>query len=387
MSVAAPFAQYCARLRDELAGRDISYIAVAMSGGVDSTIAALLLKEAGFRVSGVTMHAGPGRPGPRCAAEAATAAAALGIPHCAVDVGPEFAAAVVAPYVEAYARGITPNPCVACNRRVKFGALLARARELGASHFATGHYARLAPSPGGRFILRRGRDPAKDQSYVLYALRQDELARAVFPLGEATKAEVRAFARQLGLDAADRPESQEACFIAGDYREFLRREAPRAFERGPIVDRAGNLLGEHAGLARYTVGQRRGIGLGGARAASARAAGGGAGHPAGGRPLYVVELDSARNAVVVGGHDELLARGLIARELNFIPFDQPLGPLACAVATRYRGREAPATVEVEGDAARVTFAAPQGAITPGQSAVFYDGDVVVGGGTIAAATR
>jgi tRNA-specific 2-thiouridylase len=344
-----------------------------MSGGVDSSLAAFLLAREGCEVVGVTMVMRPdGSACPSAAVEdASRVAREIGIPHHVVDFGRVFEEAVVAHFCAEYAAGRTPNPCVACNLHVKFGALLRWAREAGADRLATGHYARLdLDARTGRRLLRRAADRDKDQTYVLYGLPQDALASAVFPLGEMAKSEVRALARRLDLAVADRPESQEICFVDDDYRSFLEGRVPGIFAPGDIVDREGNVLGRHRGLSRHTVGQRRGLGL------------------AGPRPLYVVALDRAANRVVVGPWEETFGGGLVATDLNFIPFETPPpGPLAVMAKVRYRSEPAAATLYPADEVgrARLAFARPERAITPGQAVVFYDGDLVLGGGTIAEA--
>jgi tRNA-specific 2-thiouridylase len=356
-------------------------IVVGMSGGVDSSVAAALLAGAGHAVIGVTLRTAPwtepveetGRFGSCCSPGAARDARAvarhLGIPYYLLNHEREFGAAVVADFVREYRAGRTPSPCVVCNREVKFGTLLRRALAWEADGVATGHYARVARDPvSGRVLLYRGRDPAKDQSYFLWPLSQAQLARAHFPVGELTKAEVRATAQALGLATAAAPESQELCFVSGDYREFLRPRAPEAFLPGPIVDQTGRQIGVHGGLAAYTIGQRRGLGVGG------------------GPARYVVAVDPVRNAVVVGDGAALLAAGLVATDVNLIAVERLEASLPAEVRIRHNGPRVPAVIaprspgEVE-----VRFAAPQRAVTPGQSAVFYDGDLVLGGGRIARA--
>jgi len=262
-----------------------------------------------------------------------------------------------------YARGRTPNPCLACNDRVKFRPLLEHALALGAGYLATGHYVRLRKNGHG-FEMRRAADPAKDQSYVLYTLGQRELSRTLFPLGEHVKHEVRAIARRHGLPNADKPDSADICFIpGGDYRSFVaERVKSRA---GAIVDTAGNRVGRHAGIVNYTVGQRRGLPARG-----------------GGEPLFVIGVDAAADEVVVGPREELMAPGLIAEELSFVSGETPEGPFRAAARIRYRSEPAPATVTVRGGTAEVRFEAPQRAVTPGQAVVFYDGELLLGGGTI-----
>src|SRR5687767_12361288 len=286
-------------------------IVVGMSGGVDSSVAAALLVEQGFDVVGVTMKVwtrpeadGAPRFGSCCGTEASEdarrVARTIGIPYYLLDMEREFDRAVIGRFTDEYRRGRTPVPCVACNTDLKFGSLLARARAWEATAVATGHYARITRDPhSGRHQLRASRDARKDQSDFLWPLTQEQLAAARFPVGDLTKEEVRETARRLGLLTADKPESQEICFIPDDdYRGFLRRRIPEAFRPGPIVDGQGAVLGRHAGLANYTVGQRRGLGLVAAR------------------PLYVTALDPARNAVVVGASEELEVPGLIAGQVN-----------------------------------------------------------------------
>ncbi len=342
-------------------------VLVAMSGGVDSSLAAALLLDEGHEVEGITLRLadqppGPDRPDP------AAAAAALGIPFSEWDLRGEFERLVVAPFVGEYLSGRTPNPCARCNAAVKFGLLLERTAAAGADFLATGHYARLVAGPGGRGrLLVRGADRAKDQSYFLALVGRPALERVLFPLGGLRKGEVRALARARGLAAASRPESQEICFVPGDdCAAFVAgRARGGALAPGPIVDRAGRRLGEHRGLARYTVGQRRGLGL------------------AAGRPLYVLALDAAANTLVVGPDELLWGRELAIEGVNWLA-DAPGAPLRAAVRIRSRHEPAAATLAPAGDGRwRARFDEPQRAITPGQAAVFYDGDVVLGGGTIA----
>lgn len=356
-------------------------LVVGMSGGVDSSVAAALLLEAGHEVIGVTLRTAPwtepdderARFGACCspatAAGARAVARQLGIPYYLLNHEREFAELVIGDFTREYLAGRTPSPCVVCNREVKFGTLLRRALALEAEGVATGHYARLGRAPDtGRWLLYRGQDRVKDQSYFLWPLTQAQLARARFPIGELTKVEVRARARARGLATAATPESQELCFVEGDYRAFLRARAPEAFRPGPILDEAGRELGAHAGLGAYTVGQRKGLGL----AASA--------------PRYVIRLDPARNAVIVGERPALEARRLVATGVNLIAVERLDAPLEVEARIRHGAPLAPARLVPRGPGeVEVGFAAPLRAVTPGQSVVFYRGDLVVGGGLIASA--
>lgn len=358
-------------------------VAVAMSGGVDSSVACLLLKRQGYDVVGLTMKLLPNPPSedvvraPCCTLEMAQDAMrichSLGIPHYTINLVDEFAESVILPFVREYSMGRTPNPCLECNRVMKFGYLLHKARELGCEYIATGHYARVRHSsgPGSRALLLRGVDKAKDQSYALYPLTQDELDHALFPLGDLTKEEVRRIAREAGLRTAEKPESQEICFVPGTYREFLTEQGLKA-EPGDIVDTSGKVLGRHVGLPFYTVGQRKGLGV------------------AGGQPLYVVDLDLKRNVVVVGKRSEAYSMGCIVEDLNLIASERLTGPVSGTCMVRYRGKEVAATMEPhpdrpdKHDTAIIRFDTPEFAVTPGQSAVLYQGDYVYGGGVIAA---
>jgi tRNA-specific 2-thiouridylase len=292
---------------------------------------------------------------------------ALGIPYYVINLREVFERTVVDPFVAEYARGRTPHPCIACNRYVKFEALLAKALELECDYVATGHYARVERDPAtGRYLLRKGADPRKDQSYVLYSLRQEQLARVLFPVGGMRKPEVRRRAAELGLVVADKPDSQELCFVPdGDYGALIAQRVPEAVSPGPIYDLQGNRLGSHRGLPFYTVGQRRGLGL------SSR------------EPLYVVAILPEENALVVGTAEEAVFGGLVAAEVNWVALEGLDGPRPAAVRIRSRAPDVPATLlPLEDGRVEVRFASPQRAVAPGQAAVFYEGDLLLGGGVI-----
>lgn len=346
-------------------------VAVALSGGVDSAVAALTLRRRGHDIRCYHIRNVPADDGAQ--ADARRVADALGAPLVEIDLRAEFDRLVVRPFIEEYLRGRTPNPCVRCNPSIKLGSLLEQARHDGAVALATGHYARVsrAPDPAtGRHTLRRGRDAEKDQSYYLSRLDQSRLAAFLAPLGSWTKDEARRRAREAGLPVAERSESQDVCFIADDdYRAFIEsRAGDRLPGEGEIVDLAGRTLGLHGGAWRFTVGQRRGLGV----ATDER--------------LYVVRIDTAENRVVVGPREALGRSELTAEDVNYLsvaPFD---GPRRCEAQTRYRRRAAPATAEpldAGGRRLRVVFDTPEEAVTPGQAVVLYEGDLALAGGWIA----
>ncbi|MBK9007819.1 MAG: tRNA 2-thiouridine(34) synthase MnmA [Anaerolineae bacterium] len=355
---------------------------VAMSGGVDSSVAAALLKEQGYEVIGMMLRlwSEPGKEeSNRCCtpdsmAQARRVAALLDIPFYVIDAKDVFRETVVEYFLEGYARGETPNPCLVCNRKIRWTFLLDHALALGADFMATGHYARarkvesdvLSLSKGGKVELLRAVDRNKDQSYVLHVLDQEKLKHALFPVGEYTKPEIRQIAEKHGLPTASRKDSQDLCFLAGeDYRNFLQRNAADMLKSGEIVTREGVAIGSHNGLANYTIGQRKGLGV------------------ASPVPLYVITKDAVRNTLIVGTQDELGSIELTARDVNWTSGEIPREPFRAEVKIRYTAKEAEAWVKPNGEEqVQVTFDAPQRDITAGQAAVFYQDDVVIGGGII-----
>ena len=347
---------------------------IAMSGGVDSSVAALLMARAGYDCVGATMKLWGGETGPdsrTCcsaddAADARSVAVRLGMPFYVLNMTADFDRDVIAPFVATYEAGATPNPCIECNRHMKFTCLWDRAAALGCDVMATGHYARTERDASGRWLLKKALYGEKDQSYVLYMLTQTELARTRFPLGTLSKDEARALAEENGLLNARKRDSQDICFVPdGDYAAFIRRYTGREYPPGDFVDEAGHVLGRHEGQIAYTLGQRRGLGV------------------SGGRRLYVCGRDMEKNTVLLGDNDKLFTRRLRAKNINLIPWDALPGTVRCRARIRYKHAEQPAQVtQIGPDEIEVVFDEPQRAVTPGQAVVLYDGDTVLGGGTI-----
>lgn len=344
-------------------------VVVAMSGGVDSSVAAALLKEQGYEVIGITMCFGLrdySRKKPLCCGvqaveDARRVAHKLGIKHYVLNLHKELQKYVISDFCDQYLRGRTPNPCVRCNQYIKFGILLEKARGLGGKFLATGHFARIIRTQ--RYILRKGKDKFKDQSYFLYRLNQHQLKHALFPLGNYTKEQVRMLAVKFGLPTAEKPASQEICFLPeSDYRIFLEKYAHKDIRPGPIVDLQGKILGRHKGCAFYTIGQRQGLGL------------------AFGYPAYVIEIDHKNNRIVIGRKADAYKKEFMVKGVRF--FCRSKEEIAAKVKIRYNHTEQWAQIYPQKSGMRVIFKKPQFAVTPGQSAVFYDRDLVLGGGII-----
>ena len=351
---------------------------VGMSGGVDSSVAALLLQQAGYQVSGVngrmlcgeTAEAGGACGSQRDTEDAAAVARRLGIPFHVVDLSEPFRETVIRNFIGEYEQGRTPNPCAVCNRHVKFGALLEQVLNLGGDRLATGHYAQVRfDAASGRYLLCRGADRRKDQSYFLYALTQDQLSRVLFPLGGMEKSQIRALAEEQNLVTAAKRDSQDICFVPnGKYAEFIERLEGHPFPAGDFLDQEGRVLGRHTGMIRYTIGQHKGLGLSTAE------------------PLYVLEKNAVDNTVRLGPDSALWSRTLTAEHMNWISIPDLREPISVTVKTRYTQKEAAAVAEpIPGGGVRVIFEEPQRAITAGQAVVLYDGEIVVGGGVICGA--
>ena len=351
-------------------------VMVAMSGGVDSAVAALLVRDAGYDAAGITMRLwdkntripdqAPSQDLDENAREAYAIAKCLGIPHVTVSLGESFWKNVITPFIDTYVAGKTPNPCVVCNRDIKFGALPTIAREMGYPLLATGHYARITRDANGRYLLQKATDTSKDQSYFLWSLTQDRLASVLFPLGNYTKPEIREMAAANGFTNAHKSDSQDICFIPnGDYIAFLQQYGNVSMEKGSFLDLEGNVLGSHNGMVRYTVGQRKGLGI------------------ALGQPMFVKEKNALQNTVTLCQNEALFSDVLTASDCNWSACDIPATAIRAEVKIRYRHTAAPATVEpIDNGRVAVRFDTPQRAIAPGQSVVFYDGDTVIGGGVI-----
>ncbi len=337
---------------------------VGMSGGVDSSAAALVLKEQGFDVTGLTLTLCE-KDNSRDLADAKAVCDKLGIPHLAVDLREDFREWVVTPFINQYKSGLTPNPCLECNKHIKFGKMLEIALDKGFDKIATGHYARVEKS-GQRYILKTALDSSKDQSYVLYALTQHQLSHLLLPLGDLTKTQIREKAENAGLINANRPDSQDICFVPdGDYAKYIEEADGFVSPKGNYTDLNGNILGEHQGIIHYTIGQRKGLGI------------------ALGKPQFVIDKNALNNRVILGDEEHLFTKEVLSENVNFIPFDSLEGEMRVTAKLRYRHKASPATIfPLEKGSVRIVFDQPQRAPSPGQAAVFYDGETVIGGGVI-----
>lgn len=352
-------------------------VMLGMSGGVDSSAAAKILLDKGYDVTGVTIKMfSPGdiignekdmKTAKGDTEDAIAVASKLGIEHMVLDFSDEFRKYVMNDFIQCYLDGKTPNPCIECNKHIKFGKMLEIAEEMGFDYIATGHYAfNEYDEEKKRYILRRPADRSKDQTYVLYNLTQYQLSKIIFPLSTYEKSKVRAQAQLAGLENADKPDSQDICFVPdGSYGEFINKNCSETIEEGNFTDTCGNILGRHKGIIHYTVGQRKGLGI------------------ALGKPAFVISKDAGSNTVVLGDNDMLFSSELIASDVNFISSDFPSEPMKVTAKARYNQKDEPAVIYPLSDGrVRVVFESPQRAVTPGQSVVFYDGDIVVGGGKI-----
>ncbi len=353
-------------------------VMLGMSGGVDSSVAAACLLEMGYEVIGVTMQIWPDKDEDRQKTEggccslsavddARRVADMLGIPYYVLNFKNVFEKNVINYFIGEYLNGRTPNPCIACNRKVKFEAMLEKAVSMGIDYIATGHYAKIEYNEESkRYLLKKSVTSAKDQTYALYTMTQEQLKRTLMPIGNYTKDRVREMAKELRLPVASKPDSQEICFVEdNDYGRFISENTDADITPGSFVDTKGNILGQHKGIVHYTVGQRKGLGI------------------AFGRPMFVVGIDTTKNQVVLGNEDEVFSNTLIASDLNFISIEKLDGPMKVNAKIRYSAKEAGAVIEMIGeDRLKVVFDSPQRAVTPGQSVVFYNDDTVVGGGVI-----
>ena len=340
-----------------------------MSGGVDSSVAADIIKSQGYETAGAIMSLfgdeGSGKP--EDIADAKRVADSLNIPFYVFELGDDFKKYVISDFVEAYKNGLTPNPCIVCNKHIKFGSFIKKADELGFDYIATGHYAKVEfNETTGRYVVKKANDETKDQSYMLWTLSQEQLSRVLLPLGGLSKDDARNVAREAGFDNADKHDSQDICFVPdGEYAAFIERWCGTKFPKGEFVNKAGEFIAEHKGLINYTIGQRKGLGI----AAPA--------------PYYVLKKDAETNKVILGSNDDLFLDTLEATDVNFISINKLTEPLKVKAKVRYKQKETEATIyPLENGDVKVVFDQPQRAITPGQSVVFYDGDTVLGGGII-----
>ena len=346
---------------------------IAMSGGVDSSVAAYFMKQKGFECIGATMKLydnediGVSREKTCCSLDdiedARAVARKLDMPYYVFNFKDEFEQKVIDKFIKTYEQGVTPNPCIDCNRYLKFEKLMHRMRELKYDYVVTGHYADIE-LVNGRYLLKKGADESKDQSYVLYSLTQEQLAHTLFPLGKCSKAEIREIAEREGFINAKKRDSQDICFVPdGDYAKFIEQHSGKTYPKGEFVDKNGNVMGEHSGIIKYTIGQRKGLGV------------------AAGHPVYVCKKDLENNKVILGSNDDLMCGSLEADDFNWM-IEPPEAPIKCKAKTRYNMREVPCTAVRDGDRVTVTFDSPVRAVTSGQAVVLYDGDYVLGGGTI-----